>query len=357
MGMDYLPVYEDELSGSAGAKVEGLAQVTIDPQRQQLIGLRTAEATRGSVGGSWRTNGRVAVDETRVKHVNVKVGGFVENIFVDFIGKPVSKGQTLFSIYSPEVVSAQNEYLLAKRTQDMLSKSGMMRGSSDDLLRAARQRLKYWDIPDSAIEELERTGTARRTITLVSPIAGVVTKKDVVEGARVEEGAMPYEITDLSSVWVLADVYESELSKVKVGMPATLTLQAFQNRTFTGRVAFIDPLLDKETRTAKVRLSFPNPRAELKPEMFGEVVLKTGHREGLRVPADAIVRSGTKNVVFVAVGEGKFQPREVQLGAADEEVVEIVRGLEPGERVVSRANFLVDSESRLKASLAAMGGK
>ena len=168
---------------------------------------------------------------------------------------------------------------------------------------------------------------------------------------------MPYEITDLSTVWVLADVYESELARVKIGMAATLTLQAFPNRTFSGKVVFIDPVLDKETRTAKVRIAFPNPKGELRPEMFGEVVLKSGQRQGLRVPADAIVRSGTKNVVFVAVGDGKFQPREVQLGAGDDELVEVVRGIEQGEQVVTRANFLVDSESRLRASLAAMGGK
>jgi Cu(I)/Ag(I) efflux system membrane fusion protein len=218
-------------------------------------------------------------------------------------------------------------------------------------------RLKHWDIPDAAIEELERTGQPRRLINLVSPISGVVTKKDVVEGARIEEGAMPYEITDLSTVWVLADVYESELPKVRIGMPAELTLQALPHRTFKGKVVFIDPLLDKDTRTAKVRLAFPNPKGELKPEMFGEVVLKSGQRQGLRVPADAIVRSGTKDVVFVALGDGKFQPREVQVGETDGDAVEIVRGLDAGEQVVTRANFLVDSESRLKASLAAMGGK
>ena len=325
MGMDYVPVYEDEVTGG-GAKVQGLAEVTIDPQRQQLIGLRVAEAKRGQVGGSWRTVGRIAVDETRVRHVNVKVGGFVERVFVDFTGKPVAKG-------------------------------GMMQGSGNDLVASARQRLAYWDIPDSTIEELERTGTPRRTITLVSPISGVVTAKDIVDGARIEEGAMPYEITDLSTVWLLADVYESELSKVKVGTPAELTLQALSGRTFKGKVVFIDPLLGKETRTAKVRIAFANPKGELKPEMFGEVELKSGRREGLRIPADAVVRSGTKDVVFVAAGAGKFQPREVQLGAADGEAVEVVRGLEAGEKVVTRANFLVDSESRLRASLAAMRGE
>jgi Cu(I)/Ag(I) efflux system membrane fusion protein len=356
MGMGYVPVYEDELSGG-GPGVEGLAQVTIDPQRQQLIGLRTAEATRGPVGGSWRTVGRVAIDESRVHHTNVKVAGFVEQIFVDFTGKSVKRGEPLFSIYSPEIVSAQNEYLLARRTQEALARSGMMQGSAEQLVASARQRLKYWDIPESTIAELERTGKARRTITLVSPISGVVTRKDVVHGARLDEGAMPYEITDLSTVWVLADVYQSELSKVKNGMPAELTLQAFPNRTFKGKVLFLDPLLGKETRTAKVRLEFPNPKGELRPEMFGEVVLKSAEREGLRIPADAVVRSGTRDVVFVAVGDGKFRPREVQLGASDGEAVEVVRGLEQGEKVVTRANFLVDSESRLRASLAAMRGE
>ena len=355
MGMDYVPVYQDELSGG-GPKVEGLAQVTIDPQRQQLIGLRTAEATRGEVGGSFRTVGRVAVDETRVRHVNVKVGGFIEKIFVDFTGKPVSKGQPLFSIYSPEVVSAQNEYLLARHTQEALASGGMMQASGEDLVASARRRLEYWDIPEAVIKQLERTGKPRRTITLVSPISGVVTKKELVEGARIEEGAMPYEITDLSTVWVLADVYESELSKVKEGMPAELSLQAFPNRKFNGKVVFIDPVLSPDTRTAKVRLAFANPKGELKPEMFGEVVLKSGTRQGLRIPNDAVVRSGTQDVVFVATGDGKFQPREVQLGATDDGSVEIVGGLEEGEKVVTRANFLVDSESRLRASLAAMRG-
>jgi Cu(I)/Ag(I) efflux system membrane fusion protein len=355
MGMDFVPVYEDEVAG--GAKVQGLAEVAIDPQRQQLIGLRTAEAERGPVGGSWRTAGRVAVNESRVHHTNVKFGGFVEEVFVDFTGRAVRRGEPLFSIYSPEVVSAQNEYLLARRTQEALAKSGMMQGSAEELIAAARQRLQLWDIPDSVIAELDRTGRARRTIPLASPMSGVVTKKDIVMGAWIEAGAMPYEITDLSTVWVLADVYESELSNVKVGMPAELTLASFPNRVFKGKVIFIDPLLGKETRTAKVRLEFPNPKGELKPEMFGEVVLKSGERWGLKIPADAVVRSGTQDVVFVATGEGKFQPREVKLGASDREAVEVVSGLREGDRVVTRANFLVDSESRLRASLAAMRGE
>jgi Cu(I)/Ag(I) efflux system membrane fusion protein len=357
MGMDFVPVYEDEVAGG-GAKVQGLAQVAIDPQRQQLIGLRTAAAARGPVGATWRTVGRVAVDETRVHHVSVKVAGFAEHVFIDFAGKQVRRGEPLFTIYSPDLLSAQQEYLLALRMRDELSGAGGSAGGpGDDLVRAARERLRLWDIPASEIRRLEESRKPSRTLTIHSPMSGVVTKKDIVMGHRLNEGDMPYEITDLSTVWVLADVYESELSKVKVGTPAELTLQSLPGRAFKGKVVFVDPLLAKETRTAKVRLEFPNPRGELKPEMFGEVVLKSGQRQGLRIPADAVVRTGTKDVVFVAQGEGKFQPREIQLGASDGDAVEVVRGLEEGEKVVTRANFLVDSESRLRASLAAMRGE
>jgi Cu(I)/Ag(I) efflux system membrane fusion protein len=352
MGMDYLPVYQDELGGEGGGKVEGLATVHIDPQRQQLIGLRTAEATRGPVGASWRTVGRVAVDETRVHHVNVKVAGFAEQVYVDYIGKVVKAGEPLFTIYSPELLSVQEEYLLALRTRNALGG-----GAGDDLVDSARQRLKLWDIPEAEIERLEKTGKPKKTLTLNAPMTGVVTKKDVVMGHRLQEGDMPYEITDLREVWVLADAYESDLGRLKLGMTATLSLQAFPNRTFKGKVIFIDPLLDPKTRTAKVRLSFPNPTGELRPEMFGEVVLQAPARQGLRVPPDAVIDSGTKKVVFLALGEGKFQPREVKLGAVNADVVEVLSGLHAGDQVVTRANFLIDSESRLRASLAAMGGK
>lgn len=355
MGMDYLPVYEDELKGGSSA-VEGLATVQIDPARQQLIGLRTAPATVGPVGGAWRTVGRVAIDETRVRHVNVKVEGFVERIYVDFVGKPVRKGEPLFAFYSPELVSLQNEYLLALKLRSELA-TGALASSGDDLVQSARDRLELWDVPDSVLEELTRTGRAKKALTLVSPISGVVTKKDVVQGHKLAAGDMPYEITDLSAVWVLADIYESDLAKTKVGMPATLSLEAFPNQVFTGSVAFIDPVLDPTTRTAKVRLAFANPRGELRPEMFGEVTLRAMAREGLRIPADAVIDSGTKKVVFVSLGDGKFQPRELELGATDGDQVEVVSGLEPGDQVVVRANFLVDSESRLKASLAVIGDK
>jgi len=355
MGMDYLPVYEDEVMGG-GSGVEGLATVQIDPARQQLIGLRTAPVTAGPVGGAWRTTGRVAVDETRVHHVNVKVEGFVEHIFVDFVGKPVRRGEPLFSFYSPELLSLQSEYLLAVKMKKELG-SGALAGSGEELVQSARERLKLWDIPDAVLEDLEKTGKPRKTLTLVSPTTGVVTKKDVVHGHKLSAGDMPYEITDLSQVWVLADVYESDLAKTRVGMPATLSLQAFPNKGFSGRVLFIDPVLDPKSRTAKVRIAFANPQGELRPEMYGEVTLRARAREGLRIPADAVIDSGMKKVVFVSLGDGKFQPREVKLGATDGDQIEVVSGLETSDQVVVRANFLVDSESRLKASLAAIGGK
>jgi Cu(I)/Ag(I) efflux system membrane fusion protein len=338
---------------AAHAKVEGLAAIDIDPARQQLIGLRTAEVATGSVGGAWRTVGRVAFDETRVKRINVKIPGYVERIFVDFVGKPVKKGEPLFSLYSPELLSAQDEYLLAVRTRGALA-SGGQAADGDALVAAARRKLQLWDVPRSEFEQLEKTGKPMKDLMFRSPVNGVVTKKDVVQGMRLEAGAMPYEIVDLSEVWVLADVYESELRHVKLGMKAQLSLNAYPNRPFEGRVRFIDPVLDPKTRTVKVRLAFPNPTSELKPEMFGEVTLQGQARDALRIPTDAVIDSGTNKVVFVSLGEGKFQPREVKTGDTDGTFVEVVSGVSAGEQVVTRANFLVDSESRLRASLAAL---
>jgi Cu(I)/Ag(I) efflux system membrane fusion protein len=339
-----------------GVAPEGMAGVTIDAARQQLIGLEIAHVERGPVGATLRTSGRVAMDETRIHHVNVKFSGFMERVYADFIGRPVKKGEPIFSIYSPELVAAQEEYLLALRTRKALGASGSLGSDGDALVQAARRKLELWDVPRPEIERIERSGQPSRTLTFYSPATGVVTKKDVVPGMRVNAGDMPFEIVDLSRVWVLADAYESDLWIVKVGMPATLTLKAFPNRTFQGRVAFIDPILDPKTRTAKVRVEVPNPSGELRPEMFGEVVLRGTTRTGPRIPADAVIHSGTQSVVFVALPNGKFQPREVKLGASDGQMTEVLSGVDVGDGVVTRANFLVDSESRLRASLASLPG-
>ena len=355
MGMDYVPVYEGDLKGE-GAGLETHAAVKIDHERQQLIGLRTEKVAVGTVSGELRALGRVAVDETRVRKVNVKVEGFVEKLFVDFVGKPVAKGQPLFSLYSPEFVSAQREYLLALKTQKALS-GGSLEGSGGDLLEAARRRLTLWDVPKETIEQLEKTGEVQRALALRSPISGVVTVKNVVEGARITPADIPFEITDLSRVWVLVDVYEAELGRAKMGMPADLTIQSAPGKTFKGRVAFVDPIMDPKTRTAKARVEFANPKGELKPEMFGEVVLKGQGRKGILVPLDAVLDAGTTKVAFVALGDGKFEPREVTTGTTVGEKVEVLSGLKVGEDVVVRANFLVDSESRLKAALAHLSQK
>ena len=352
MGMDYVPVYEDEVSGGSEA-VSGLATVSIDSERQQLIGMRTAPVTVGPVGTGWRTSGRVAVDETRVRRVNVKVDGFVEKLFVDYTGKAVRKGEPLLSIYSPALLSAQSEYLLATQTRDRL-RQGAQSSVGEELVTASRRRLELWDIPRSEIAHLEHGGEPLRTLTLYSPISGVVTQKSVVQGSKLSAGDMPFEITDLSEVWVLADAYEADFRRVRVGMPATFTLDAFPGRKFQGRVTFIQPVLDPSTRTAKLRLTFANPRGELRPDMFGEVSFEAKPRDGIRVPFDAVIDSGEQKIVFVALGEGRFQPRAVETGAQSSDWIEVKSGLKPGEQVVTRANFLIDSESRLKAALAAL---
>jgi Cu(I)/Ag(I) efflux system membrane fusion protein len=351
MGMDYVPVYESELKGEAGPEVEGLATVKIDSDRQQLIGLTTAAVAEAPVGGALRTTARLAVDETRVRHIHVKVDGFVEKLYIDFVGKPVAQGQPLFDFYSPDFVSAQEEFFLAQKTQKELA-GGSLAGSGKDLLDAARRRLELWDVPKSELDQIEQGGKVRRTLTLRSPIAGVVTTKNVVEGIRVSPADTTFEITDLSRIWGIADIYEAELPRVKVGMAADLSLGSFPGRTFHGRVAFVDPQVDPKSRTVKVRVELPNPKGELKPEMYGEMALQSQAHKGLAVPVDAVLDAGVRKVVFVALGDGRFAPREVQTGANQGESVEIVSGLKKGESVVTRANFLVDSESRLKAALA-----
>jgi len=348
---------KDETSGKDPSQVKGMAVVTIDPSRQQLIGLRTAKVSQGQVGGTWHTVARIEVAPTHVRKTNVKVDGFVERIFVDFVGQSVRKGQPLFSIYSPALLAAQSEYLLALQTKESLAKGGALAESSNNMVMAARRRLELWDVPASEIERLTTSREPSKTLTLVSPISGVVTAKNVVQGAKVGPGEAPYEITDLGEVWAMADAYESDLTRIKPGMKALLTLAAYPDREFPGSVSFVDPVFDPKTRTVKVHMHFMNPKRELKPEMFGEVALQGVTRDGLRVPADAVIRAGTQDVVFLASGAGKFEPRVVQLGAKNGDEVEVTGGLELGQEVVTRANFLVDSESQLRASLAAIGGK
>ena len=344
-----------QLKGEVPA-LPGLSIVKIDADRQQLIGLTTQPVMEAQVGGEIRTTARLVPDETKIRHIHVKVDGYVEKLFVDFVGMAVRKGQPLLTFFSPDFVSAQQEYLLALKTRKALA-GGTLQGSGQDLLDAARKRMTLWDIPPSDLEYLERTGEVKKSLMLRSPISGVVTAKTAVEGNRLTPTDTPFEITDLGQLWAIADVYEPELPRLKVGMPAELTLGAFPGKSFKGRVAFIDPQVDPKTRTTKARVELANPGGVLKPEMYGEMVIRSQARKGLVVPIDAVLDSGTRKVVFVALGEGRFEPREVQTGSGLGETIELLSGVKAGEVVVTRANFLVDSESRLKAALAQMASK
>ena len=345
MGMAYIPVYEDELGGAA--PVPGLAGITIDPAYQRLIGVRTVAVEEGPVGGSWTTPAKVAADETRVFKITTKTGGFVDRLFVDFMGKPVSKGQPLFALYSPELYSAQQDLALAVKSKAALGADGAA------LVQAAEKRLRLWDVPDAEIHRLEQGGEPQRDLVFTSPVSGIVTAKTVVQGARLMPGDTPFEVTDLSEVWVLADAYAADLSKLKIGAKGSFSSPALPGGSFNGRVAFIDPVIDPQTRTAKVRLAFSNPHGELRPETYGEAVFMGSEKKGLRIPFDAVIDDGARKTVFVDEGDGHFSPREVEVGAQDADWVEVKSGLKIGDRVADKANFLLDSEARRRSALTA----
>ena len=342
---------EDEVSGN-DASVDNRVEVTIDPSRQQLIGLRTAQATRGNVGSDWQTVGRVQIDQTKVRKINIKVAGYVEKIFVDFVGKPVRRGEPLFTFYSPDLLSAQREYLLALKT----SRAGGDPVNDSLLVDVVRQKLQLWDVSEDQIKQLEETGEVTKSMTFESPVSGVVTSKMIVAGSSLNPGDTPYEITDLSSVWVIADAYQSDAVRAKVGMSASVSLESLPDQVFTGTVAFIDPVIDPQSRTFKVRINIENTNDEFKPDMFADVILHGSEHETLTIPADAVIPTGRGSMVFVALGNGKFQPRVVKLGEKSGDRIEVKDGVHEGESVVMRANFLVDSESSLRAALAAVGG-
>jgi Cu(I)/Ag(I) efflux system membrane fusion protein len=344
MGMAYVPVYEDELGGAA--PVPGLAGITIDPAYQRLIGVRTVEVVEGPAGGAWTTPAKVAADETRVRKITTKTGGFVDRLFVDFMGKPVRKGQPLFALYSPELYSAQQDLALAVKSKAALG------GDGAALVKAAEQRLRLWDVPYAEIQQLEEGGEPQRDLVFVSPVSGIVTAKNVVQGSRLLPGDTPFEVTDLSQVWVLADAYAGDLPKLKAGAKASFTSPALPGRAFHGRVAFIDPVIDPRTRTAKVRLAFANRDGELRPETYGEVSFQGSGGKGLRIPFSAVIDDGDRKVVFVDEGDGHFVPRRVELAAQDADWAEVKSGLEAGDRVADKASFLLDSEARRRAALA-----
>jgi len=349
MGMDYIPVYEGEDGDAAGS-------VKISPARVQKLGVRTEAAALRDLARPVRAVGRVEIDERRVFAVAPRFEGWIERLFVNATGQPVAKGQALFEVYSPELVSAQREYQIAARgLVGLADATPEAQASMRRMAEAALARLANWEISAEQIERLKSGGEPQRTLTLRAPAAGVVLEKRAVQGMRFMPGESLYQIADLSSVWVLADVFERDIAAAKVGLPAEVRIDAFPGRSFSGKVSYVYPTLDAATRTAQLRIELPNPRREIKPAMYANAEIKVGPGgTALAVPISAVIDGGVRQRVFVQVEEGRFEPREVSLGLRGDEYVEVKSGVKAGELVVVAANFLIDSESNLKAALAAM---
>lgn len=332
--------------------------VRIDPRKQQLIGVTVGEVTFGPITHTIRTVGKITYDETKIARVHAKIEGWIEKVHVDFVGKFVRKGQPLLEIYSPELVATQQELLLALRAKELLGRSSYrdVASGAASLYEASRKRLEFWDIPEEEIQRIQRRGEPLRTLTLYAPVSGYVLARNAFERQRVTPETELYTIADLSTVWVLVDIYEYEAPMVRLGQKATMTLPYFPGEVFHGRVVYIYPQLDNTTRTLKVRLEFPNPGLRLKPDMYADVQLQISYGQQLSVPEEAVLDSGTEQIVFVAHEGGYFEPRRVRVGPKVANRYIILSGLKPGERIVTSGNFLVDSESRLKSALTGMQG-
>jgi Cu(I)/Ag(I) efflux system membrane fusion protein len=336
---------------SAAATPRG--SVTIDARRQQLIGVRIVPVIRESLAQTVRAVGVVRYDETRQSDINLKVEGWIRDLYVDSTGQAVEKGQPLFTLYSPDLVTTQQEYLLALKTRDQLQQSTLAdaRERADQLVASARQRLAAWDLAPEDLRALEDRRQLSEAIVFRSRASGFVVEKSAVKGLHVMPGQTLYKLTDVSTVWVEADVYESEVSGIRVGTMAVVTIDAYPGERFTGRATYIYPYLDEKTRTNKVRFAFANPRGRLKPGMFANVEVPVGGGTGLTVPANAVLDSGTEQIVFVAQGDGVFEPRTVKIGRRLGDSMQILGGLKEGEQVATGAAFFLDSESQLRASL------
>ena len=329
------------------------AEVSIDPRRQQLIGVRTVVAKRADLATTIRAAGVVRYDETRLADVNVKIEGWIRDLYVDYTGQAVRKGQPLFALYSPDLLNTENEYLLALKTRDQMQQSQIAdaRERAGALVAAARQRLTLWDLSPEQIAALEQRRTPETAVTFRSPVDGVVIEKQAVKGAHVTAGQTLYKVADLSVVWVEADIYEQEMPLVKVGGRAVVTLDAYPGERFSGRVIYIYPYVDEKTRTNKVRYEFSNRGGRLKPGMFANVEMTASAGVGVTVPTDAVLDSGKEQVVFVAKGDGYFDPRRVKIGRRLGADIQILDGVKDGESVATGATFFLDSESQLRASI------
>ncbi len=349
MGMDYIAVYEDDAPASGGSDIK------ISPDRVQKLGVRTELVHRHRLDRSVRAAGRVEVDERRVFAIAPKFEGWVEKLHVNSTGQPVAAGQPLFEVYSPELVSAQREYAVAINGVAALKDAPDSQASMKTLAESSLTRLRNWDISDADLRALAAGSDARRTLTFRSPVNGIVLEKKALQGMRFMPGEMMYQIADLSRIWVLADVFEQDIAMVRNGSRAEVSINAYPERKFEGRVTFVYPTLSAPTRTVPVRIELANPGGLLKPAMFADVIIAVeGNGPKLAVPNSAVIDSGTRRVVLVQTGEGRFESRVIKLGARGQEYVEVLDGVREGENVVVSANFLIDSESNLKAALSGL---
>jgi len=353
MGMDLVPVYEKEGEDKKSASV-----IRIDPVTMQNMGVRLARVERKPLIKSIRTYGSITYDERRIYTVNTKFNGWIEKLRVNFVGDKVKKGQPLFDIYSPELVTAQEEYLLAVQQCSSLCGSpyASIREGAKRLIEASRTRLRYWDLTDDQIKQIKNSGKIQKTLTIYSPASGVVIEKDAFEGHYVKLGEHQFVIADLSTIWVDVDVYEYELPWIRRGMSADMDLSYIPGKRFKGKVLYVYPFLEKKTRTAKLRLQFNNPGYQLKPGMYANVYLESIITESsLVIPQEAVIDSGVRKVVFVSLGKGKFQPRVVTIGVeGNDNEIQVLKGLHEGEKIVVSAQFMLDSESRLREAIQKM---
>ena len=353
MGMDYIPVYEGEQEATAGSP----NLIRISTEKVQKLGVRVEAASLRTLNKVVRAAGRIEPDERQTYTIAPKFEGYVERLYVNATGQTVGKGQPLFDVYSPELVSAQREYAIASQGVEAL------KGANEEAQRGMREladsslsRLRNWDISDEQVKALTQSTGPRRTLTLRSPVAGIVTEKKAVQGMRFMPGEMLYQVTNLASVWVIADVFEQDIGQVRTGAKATVRINAYPDKQFSGAITYVYPTLKSETRTVPVRVELSNPLGLLKPGMFAQVELPVDtKRSVLTVPTSAVIDSGTRQIILVQAQEGRFDPREVKLGARSDDRIEVLEGVRDGEMVVVAANFLIDAESNLKAAIGGLG--
>ena len=348
MGMDYIAVYE----GEEDHEPASASQIRISTEKIQKLGVKTEAAQLRVLDKIVRAAARVESDERRIYAISPKFEGYVEHLHVNVTGQPVGKGQPLFEVYSPELVSAQREYTIAAQGVESLKDAGSSaQAGMKQLAESSQLRLKNWDVPDAQIKALAQSGETKRTLTFRSPVSGIVTGKKALQGMRFMPGEELYQVTDLSAVWVIADVFEQDIGSIKTGATAKVRINAYPEKLFEGKVSYVYPTLNAMTRTVPVRVELANPELLLKPAMFAQVELPVLAKGSVvTVPESAVIDSGTRQIVLIQQGEGRFEPREVRLGARSDNHVEVREGIKEGEHVVVAANFLIDAESNLKAA-------